>query len=236
LVSWQGIPAAEAKLTVDRDGEYYRVDSSARTNSFIDMFYRLRYWAKALVGVKDLRPKFSVSFSRENSRQKDSEILFLPNGVVNAVRRETGKEPLKLRFDPKNQMLDPFSAAFLARGLDWRIGETKEFDTFNGRTRYLVSLTAVDRVNITVNGKPRAAWVITPKVKKLTAPDDSNKKLRTAKIYLTDDKRREVLKIESEVFVGTVTTRLVSFAEAQKTPALADAARAQGPRRSAAAG
>ena len=223
-VSWQGIYAAEAKFSVEKEGDFYRIHTQARTNSFIDIFYRMRFWAKALISSTSLLPTFAATHSKENSRIKDSEIAFLPDGSVKSVRRENGKQPLYFNFNPNNLMLEPFSAVFLARGLSWKLGETKQFDTFNGKTRYLISLTAIDRVSIAVNGKDRNVWVISPKVKRLTGSGDDSKKLREARIYVTDDKARDVLKIESEVFVGTVTTRLTSYAALPKTTAVAKAA------------
>ncbi|MCB0337900.1 MAG: hypothetical protein KDD62_16395, partial [Bdellovibrionales bacterium] len=52
-------------------------------------------------------------------------------------------------------------------------------------------------------------WVISPTVKKVGA--EKNDKLREARIYLSSDARREILQITSEVFVGTVKTKLSSF-------------------------
>lgn len=45
-VSWQGIPAAGATITVSRDNGRYRVIVQARTYSGIDIFYKLRYRAR----------------------------------------------------------------------------------------------------------------------------------------------------------------------------------------------
>ena len=110
----------------------------------------------------------------------------------------------------KNFTLDPFSAAFLARGISWSLGDEKSFDTFNGKSRYLVTLKAVDKVSMVIGGELREAWEIVPTVKNLTNPQ-KNKKFQSGRIYLSTDKSREVLKIKSKVFVGSVATTLASF-------------------------
>src|SRR5262245_29109594 len=69
-VSWQGIPAAEAKLSVRQDGLKYIVDSSARTYSAIDLFYKLRYQATGRLSAVDLHPIDATFEQRENSRVK----------------------------------------------------------------------------------------------------------------------------------------------------------------------
>ncbi len=209
-VTWQGIPAADVSISVARDGRQYRVSTEVKTLKGIDLIYKLRYKASAEFSAIDFLPQRSEYHQRENSRVKDTEITFLPNGEILSVRKK-GNEVQRLQFDPRNFTLDPFSAAFLARSLDWKKGATKYFDTFEGKNRYLVSLTATNKINMLINGREREVWVITPKVRKLGS-DDKKKKLRDARIYLTADSRREIIMIESEVFIGTVKTKMVSFA------------------------
>ena len=215
-VSWQGIPAASAELSVAQDDMYYRIVASARTYSGVDLFYRLRYRAEGLISSYDLSPVKTIIDQSENSRIKNTQITFGPDDSVFAVRSSQPKNEVKvLNFKPNNFMLDPFSAAFLARSLPWEKGETKQFDCFNGKSRYLVSLTAEDRVTMMVNNQSRDVWVIVPKVINLTSQEQT-KKLRRAKIYVTADKAREVLQIVSEVFIGSVTTKLASFIPAEQ--------------------
>lgn len=215
-VSWQGIPAAEASLTVDQTGLEYKISAKAKTYSGIDILYKLRYEAQGTLSAVDFTPIETDISQQENSKFKNTQIKFLENGDINAVRSQVGKDTKSMTFDPGNFTLDPFSAAFMARGLKWELGKTAEFDTFNGKTRYLIRLTAVDHVIMTVNDVERPVWVISPKIQKLTS-NEPEKKLREAKIYLTDDKERSVLQIVSEVFIGSVKTKLDSFTPADRT-------------------
>lgn len=214
-VTWQGIPAATLTLSVEEEGLRYRVVASAKTYKAIDLFYRLRYRGEALVSAIDLLPLETRIHSAENSRVKEARISFLPNGDIDSEWEYVGKEKKEFHFNSGNFTLDPFSAAFIARSLTWQKGETKELDAFNGKSRYLVSLTAVDKVKMKVNSNPVDVWVISPKVKNLTSPG-SNKKLREAKIYITADESRQLLKIKSEVFIGSVNTTLVSYTPSQR--------------------
>lgn len=209
-ISWQGISAAEAKLSVAQDELHYLIQADARTNGFVDIFYKLRYRAHGLLSSFDFLPVRTVIDQSENSRVKQIVIDFEADGSIRSERTQAGKEPQILNFKSNNFTLDPFSAAFLARSLSWKEHETKEFDTFNGKTRYLIKLTAVDRTTFKINGQETPVWVISPEVKNLTSTKPSNK-LRSALIYVTDDKYRDILQITSEVFIGSVKTRLESF-------------------------
>ena len=209
-VSWQGIPAAEVSIDVKREADTLRVVATANTYRGIDIFYKLRYRAEGLLSAFDFYPKKTIIDQRENSRIVNTQITFLDKGRIFSVRSRKGQDPEVYNFDPENFTLDPFSASFVARGSDWKLGETRQFDTFNGKTRYLISLTAEDLVTMRVNGQERKVWVISPKVENLSSPD-SKKKLRRAHIYISADKYREILMIKSEVFIGSVSTKLVSF-------------------------
>lgn len=209
-VSWQGIPAADATASIEQEGLKYRLGIQARTYSGIDILYKLRYNAQSLISAVDFSPYKTIIDQQENSKLKNTQITFLDNGEINAIRTTVGKDTKSITFTPNNFTLEPFSAAFLARSLDWKLGDTIELDAFNGKSRYLVKLTAVDKIKAKINDQDRDVWVISPKVTNLTSPEQTNK-LREARIYVTADKAREILKIESEVFIGTVTTELVSY-------------------------
>lgn len=208
--AWQGIPAADMDVEVDTDGLHYFINVSAKTYSAIDIFYRLRYEANGILSAPDFLPLKSTFDQKENSRARITEITFMDSGEVRSYRKRADREAETMQFDPQNFMLDPFSAAFLARALDWKLGDSKKFDVFNGKSRYLITLTAVDKIQMEVNGVSRDVWVISPLVDNLTAKK-ANKKLREARIYVTADGDRDILKIASSVFIGEVTATLTAF-------------------------
>lgn len=213
-VGWQGIPAATLTLTTEQQGLYYKVSAAARTYSGIEVFYKLRYRAEGLISALDFSPVRANFFQSENSKERFTEISFLEDNQVHAVLSGSKRKTEVLQFPPFNQMLEPFSAAFLARSLDWAPGVSRSFDTFVGKTRYLITLECVEQSSLRVNGEERPVWVIEPKVLNLTSMKN-NGKLRKAQIFVTADSRREVLRISSEVFIGSVAAWLDSFQPAQ---------------------
>jgi hypothetical protein len=208
--SWNGIPAGAVTLTLDRRGDDYVVSARARTAKFIDIFYKLRFRAEAQLSADTLHPKRSLFKTRENSRQKRTEIEFLPNGEIASQRKGSSGEIKSYRFNPENDTLDPFSAAFLALSLEWEVGQTRKFDTFNGKSRYLIELTAVEKTDIEVNDELREAMVISPSVTDLS-DGESSEKLHEAKIYVATDSSREILLIVSDLFIGSIKAEMVSY-------------------------
>src|SRR5262249_4402373 len=125
-VSWQGIPAAEARIIVSREGGNLRVTTTARTYSAIDLFYKMRYRAESILSSSDYLPERSVIDSKENSKFKNCQITFKNNGEIFAVRSQKGKKDVTVvHFLSDNFTLEPISATFLARSLDWKVGQTK---------------------------------------------------------------------------------------------------------------
>lgn len=216
-VSWQGIPAGSLEMNLARQNDYYRVRASARTNRFVSMFYKLRFSTEALVSATTLHPKTSVYNNRENDRSENTKINFLPDGKIHSVHEDRRGRKNERRFEPNNFTLDPFSAVFLALSLRWEVGDTRQFDTFTGKGRYLVELTAIEKTSIQVQGAWQEAIVISPRVRNLTDTDsfDDDDRLHEARIYVSTEPSREILRISSDVFVGTVNTRMVSFTPAE---------------------
>lgn len=212
-VTWQGIPAATLLLSVDREGDFYRVVSNARTNGAVSLFYNLRWQLEGLISAVTFKPVKSYTTQRENSRVRNTLLTFKDNGVLDTVRVKGDKPAIHTSYQVQASTLDPISAAFIARGVAWELGKEVKFDTFNGSSRYLITLTAKDEGKLMINGQNRDVWIIEPKVENITSPS-SNKKLKAAKIYLSKDRSREVLQIVSSVFVGSVKTKLESFAPA----------------------
>jgi hypothetical protein len=209
-VSWQGIPAAESTLTVTKEKGQYKIETKARTKSFIDIFYKLRYSSIGFLSSDTYRPTFSEFEQQENSRHKSLKMIFNGSGDINVTKKNTKGQITEITFNPNNLTLDPYGASFIARAQNWEPGEVRQFDTYNGRSRYLITLAAIEKIKMDVNGVEKDVWVIEPKVMSL-ADMKSNTKLRKAKIYVTADKNRDIVKIWSEVFVGAVTTKLRKY-------------------------
>ena len=92
----------------------------------------------------------------------------------------------------------------------WNPAEDPSFDVFNGTDRYLISFHVVGREKIKVAGKEYDAFKIRPSVKKLT-DTEGEKRLRKVYVWVSTDGSREVLKLESEVLLGSVSAKLVRF-------------------------
>lgn len=219
-VSWQGIHAADVEITVRRKSEIYEVFIAVETNSFVDVFYKLRYSVLGTIAADDFTPGILLIDQRENSRVTKASLAFADDGRIRSElskKKDSGNRFREYDFYSNNFTLEPLSAAFLARSLDWAPGVERTFDTFDGKSRYLISLKCTEERWMKVGGKKRRVWVVEPSVINLNKQEKA-KKLRRAALYVTADKYRDILQITSEVFVGRVTTKLTGYRPALEKP------------------
>jgi hypothetical protein len=209
LVSWQGIPAASAELKVFQAGKYIRVVTKLRTNSAVDVFYKLRFNSESWIEKETLKPFRTHIEQTENGRVKLFDISFREDGEIYSFRSTNGQDQKEYRIRSSNQVFDPFSAVFNALAMQWGMGAERYFDTFTGKTRYLVNLAVKDKATISGDhfGVVQCFEVV-PQVSNLTNPS-ANSKLRSAKIYVSQERPRKILKVVSKVFVGSVVVELI---------------------------
>lgn len=217
-VSWQGIPVGSASIrigTTYRDGKkMLDVEATARSGKVVNLLYELRHRSESVFSARELKPVEFLSQQTENSKFTNIEINFSPDGSIHAKTtngnlNSQGKSE-EVSFKSENATFDPISAAFLARSLPVDPAEDRSFDVFNGRHRYLISFHVVGREKITVAGKEYDAFKIEPLVKKLT-DTEGEKRLRKVYLWVSTDGSREILKLEGEVFIGSVSAKLVRF-------------------------
>jgi len=208
--TWSSIPAAIIKINVDKIGDNYKINTSAKTTSGIDIFYKLRFSGDSEIDSNKMSPIKTTIDNKENRNRKITEISFNSDGSITSKRSKNGKQIEDLNFNTHNPTLDPFSAAFLARSLDWSTTTSGKFDVFTGKSRYQINFNLIGKDSIKIAGEQRKVWKLEPVIKNITKPN-SESKLKQAFIYLSADEKREILKISSDVYIGSVVTELKSF-------------------------
>jgi len=217
-VSWQGIPVGSAMVRVAiiyRDGKkMLDVEATARSSKVLSLFYDLHHRSESIFSARELKPVEFVSEQTENSKFTNLKINFSADGLIRAKITKgnvngQGKSE-EVSFKSENATFDPISAAFVALSLPVDSAEDLSFDVFNGKDRYLISFHVVGREKIKVAGKDYDAFKIKPLVTKLT-DTEGEKRLRKVYLWVSADSAREVLKLESEVRIGSVSAKLLRF-------------------------
>jgi len=199
-----------ASISIEKDGDLYKVKVLAQTNSTIDRIYKIRYRGESVLDtVPVVSPVVTLSSQQVKSTEKDMTIRFDKPGEIKAVEKKSENgatvdyEVRKLQTD--RFTVDPFAATYLVRGLDWKVGHEEVFDVFGGKSRYELRLKCTEVQDVDVEGAKRRAFVIVPRVDKLDKDGKvvpPKKKPAETKIFLSADEFKDVLKIEASHTMG----------------------------------
>jgi hypothetical protein len=105
------------------------------------------------------------------------------------------------------------NAAFLLlRSQPLTDGSVQRVVVYPATSSYLCTMTVVDRERLTVPAGSYDAIKLDVKLNKLGKQKEllPHKKLKKATVWLSDDAHRAVLRIEAQIFIGTVFAELQS--------------------------
>jgi len=214
-IAWQGLVVADALVHVEDcfsedKKRYVKMSADARSNSFVALFYKLQHRSEGTFEVSPFRPISYTYTQKENSKSTQRAIHFLSSGTIKYESRRNQNKPTQGQFNPNNNTLDPLSAAYLARSLPMDLGKTIAVDVFNGKHRFLISFKVEALETVLIMGKQMNAYRVTPTVNRLS-DSSPEKRLKQASIWISADSRRTLLKLKSEVWIGSISATLVGI-------------------------
>jgi hypothetical protein len=223
---WNGlISVASAEVyTVPAvvDGrKVFQVRVEAKTSRILDLIWKMRDTITSTFETITLSP-FHFNFSqRENSRVIDTDAHYNQTTKKWAVnRRQAGKRAKVYEFDSENT-LDPITAVYLARSVDFKVGDRLFFKIFGGRYRYLLELSVEQKEPVGLeSGKVIEAYRIVPRVQNLTKRGYAER-FKEAAIWISADDKRLPIKMSSKILFGTVHLEIVEEKQGVQSSAAA---------------
>ena len=214
IIEWGRSKAADARVTIIREGDFYRMTADQETTPFIDRIYRIRYSGETIIHAEDLLPKQTVIKGQFGKRRRVDEIYYGEDGEVEAVVTKS-----KPRSPPEREVyeinsetfaIDVFAAVFLARSFHWQAGESQQLEIFTEDKHHLITLDCLGR-GLYEEGTIRTpAWIIRPGSHNLDNPRAETIYSNT-RIYLSADESRDLLKIKTSLGFGTIRMTLVEY-------------------------
>jgi hypothetical protein len=212
--TWNGLfSVATAEVTTTSslvDGKrVYQVRVDAKTAKALDLIWKMRDTIRSTFDAKSLSPSHYLFNQRENSRIIDTEAKLDVAAKRWAVtRQQVGKRTKIYQFDSQNTF-DPVTAVYLARSVDFKVGDKLYFKVFGGRYHYLLELFVEKKEPVAMaSGKTIEAYKIVPQVQNLKKSGYANR-LREAAIWISADERRLPVKLSSKILFGSVQLDLV---------------------------
>jgi len=211
--SWNGlfsVASAEIDTTpvLLEDKKVLQVRVEAKTSRVLDLIWKMRDTITSTFDAKSLSPSQFTFSQRENTRIIDTEANYNPASRRWAVnRRQVGKRPKVYEFDAQNT-LDPITAVYLARSVDFKVGDRLYFNLFGGRYRYLLELHVEKKEPIELESGRVEAFKIIPRIQNITKRGYAAR-LNEAAIWISADEQRLPVLLSSKILFGTVYLELI---------------------------
>jgi Protein of unknown function (DUF3108) len=205
--SWNSVPVATAEVVTSSqiiDGKkFYSVRVDAKTSPLLDLFWKMRDTITSTIEAKTLVPTRFTFSQRENQKVIDTEARFDRNTKKWFVHRDERRRIKKYEFDQPPNTIDPITAVYLARSLDFKIGDHLYFNIFGGKYRYLLDLEVERREKVHIASGNIEAFKIVPRIKNLMK-EGYAQRMNEASVWISADERRSPVMLSSRIFVGSV--------------------------------
>jgi hypothetical protein len=217
-IQWVKTRVATSTVTIERDGEFFRLTADQKSTKFLDRIYRIRYRGATQVNVQDLSPDESIIHEEVKKRKKKQETSYDAQSKTATVvetrskndQAAVQKKTYELKTD--SGIVDVFSAIFLARSFDWSVGERHQFLIFIGEKQYQVTMDCIGMSKLSVVDTVIPVYIIRPGIRRTDKAKESKIAKKTT-IYISADESKDIVKVKSESGYGTVYLRLVEYQE-----------------------
>lgn len=223
--SWNGlVSVATAEIstvpTVIDGRKVYQVQVEAKSSKVLDFIWKMRDTITSTFDAKAFLPARFTFSQRENSKVIDTEARLDHTRKRWAVnRQQAGKQPTIYEFDAQNT-LDPITAVYLARSVDFKVGDRLYFKVFGGRYQYLLELFVETKEPLELASGRIDAYRIIPRIQNLTKKGYAER-LNEATIWISADERRLPVRLSSKIAFGRVHLELVQDKRTTESTAVA---------------
>lgn len=215
--SFFAVEAGKITIGVDDfkkiDGKkVYNFYAVGKTSSVFSLFYKIQNKIESLWNPKIMKP-VSLAFDAKESKQKYKSRVYFDWKKKKASFAEEGWSKKKGDYQKKGiwKLLKPgqdiVSAIFYARTFPLIVGKTYNVTVFEDSKMIDVGLT-VDRSEVL---KTRMGKLNTLVLKPSFSTNGKFQKSGDISVWVTDDKYRQVVRIETKIKIGTVVAKLHSW-------------------------
>ena len=220
-IGWGSITAARAEMVIKRpQADTYEFRANTATVGTARSLWSMDATILSTVNASRLRPIRLDQTEERSDRTLQESVRFDSNGAerTRTVTPKTGGAAPRTenkRFE--SPALQDFMSTFLIlRSQALANGETKTLAVMSPSVPYLMTLTVRGREEISTRaGNFRAIRLSVDSIQRVK--DDGtlmpHKRFRSATIWISDDATRQILRVQSQVFVGSVFLELESVTQ-----------------------
>ncbi|HEV2171749.1 MAG TPA: DUF3108 domain-containing protein [Candidatus Binatus sp.] len=211
--SWIGIPAAQARLEFHKqqkkDQQRWLGEIWIETNSFTDLFYKMRDYMKESMADDTLHTNGVYLIQHEKSRLNYYDVAIDRSTQLVTVTKKNHKGTSSKQYvaaDPWG----PISGAMMALTQDFQPGKTYAFDVFSGSQRYVFAFVVDKREKIHLSLGDFDAWRVVPDVW-YVSDGSLRSEAHDTVLWISADQRHLPLRIETQTFIGAARADLIQI-------------------------
>jgi hypothetical protein len=211
---WSGIVAAQASFDFSKAARgQYQLAVKTQTTGFVRTLWRMDSQHTACCQAATLRPIRLEQTEVYKGETETTQADFSADGVRYLCQKTPSKEPPKKERRFKyGDVFDLQTALLFIRSQRLQAGDHYRLVVFPGKGAYLADVEVLGREKLKV---PAGSYDAVKCQLRLQEVDknlelEPHKKFKRAFAWVSDDRDRQLLKAEAEIFVGSVWTELQS--------------------------
>lgn len=190
----------------------YQFRTAIKTSSLFSSFYAVDDYVDVLMDFEDLVPSVFTLHVKETNQVKEAQMLFdhakkQATYWERKVTKQGEVENKKQQWEIPAYAQNVFSAAFYMRVFQWEVGKENAFHVSDDEKNLIFRGKAVRKERLSTAIGDFDAIVIRPEFElqgKFNPTGDNY-------IWLSDDDRKYVLRIESKIKIGTLVSEIIQL-------------------------
>lgn len=208
--NWSGFPCGTAEIQFSKPGgERVQLDVKTRTTGLARALWTFDASGTSSVNADTLRPVAVRQVENDRGKRIVTELNFSSSGVVSKITETPGET--KVRQVDFPHLFDLQSAMLYLRSQSLQERKVQRIAVISATSPYLATVTVLGRERVTVPAGTYNAIKFDLQLNRIKDGQlEPHRKFRRAHAWLSDDGDRILLKIEAQVFIGSVFCELQS--------------------------
>lgn len=211
---WSGFTAATGEVHFTKpDANQFEFEGTGRTIGLVRALWKFDVNHRAVANAQTLHPIETHQTENYRSKKIVTDLAFSNGGVTRTrTEGERSSEGPKTRQFNMPDLFDLHSAALYLRSQPLKNQSVYRIVVYPATNAYLAILTVVGREKISVHAGNYNAIKLDLQLKRIGKHLElqPHRKFRRATAWVSDDPERLLLRLEAQIFVGTVFAELQS--------------------------
>ena len=210
---WNSVVAANADLHLTKSDGRYHLEGSGGTTGMGRALWKFDGKQSAVIDGHTLLPILVRETETGRNKVSETEVNFTPAGATSRRDEHRGLTvKSKARSFDFPHLMSMSSALLYLRSQTLTDGMVQRIVVYPATTAYLCSVSVLGNEHITVPAGNYDAIKLDLQLNKIGKNRElaAHKKFKRATIWLSNDNDRLILRIEAQVFIGTVFAELQS--------------------------